>query len=80
MQGDNATITVLDMQGMPLPQKLEPQERLLLIGPEGGWDDNELSLFNRCGLASYCVSDFTLRAETMPAVALALFQQLQAER
>jgi len=36
----------------------------VLIGPEGGWDDNELLDFKNRGLAHVSLGDFTLRAET----------------
>lgn len=68
---------VLDMEGELLPENLEGAERLLLTGPEGGWDTTERALFTRHNLAQYQISRSTLRAETVPAVALALFSHLQ---
>ena len=41
----------------------------LLIGPEGGWSDAELSLFEQQDLARLSISDFVLRAETAAIVA-----------
>ena len=71
-----AEVTVLDMHGEPLPAQLTPQSRMILIGPEGGWDDTERDLFAQQGLACYRISAATLRAETTPAVALALFNHV----
>lgn len=71
-----AEVAVLDMGGAPLPQTLAACDRLLLIGPEGGWSDNERALFERQNNQCYRLTDSTLRAETAPAVALALFKHL----
>ena len=68
-----AKVTVLDMHGETLPLQLEPQTRLILIGPEGGWDDGERDLFAQHDLPCFSINPGTLRAETTPAVALALF-------
>ncbi|XOV83729.1 MAG: RsmE family RNA methyltransferase [bacterium] len=70
-------IIVLDMHGEPLPGKLPAEERLLLMGPEGGWDATERQLFVEHKLTHYRLSSGTLRAETVPSVALALFSHLQ---
>lgn len=68
---------VFELDGVPLPRSLPMQPRLLLIGPEGGWDEAERSLFTRQGIDRYSLGANTLRAETTPAVALALIQHLQ---
>lgn len=73
-----AQVCVLDMLGAALPSRLERAPRLILIGPEGGWDEVERQMFRERKLDCYRVVDLTLRAETMPAVALALFAHLQA--
>ena len=70
-------IIVLDMQGEKLPVTLPSAERTLLMGPEGGWDDNERKLFAAHQLTHYQLTAGTLRAETVPSVALALFSHLQ---
>lgn len=36
----------------------------LLVGPEGGWSDNELNVFKTHDLPHLAISDHTLRAET----------------
>jgi 16S rRNA (uracil1498-N3)-methyltransferase len=68
---------VLDMDGEALPDKLVDAELLLLVGPEGGWDATERELFAAHNLSKYQLSQSTLRAETVPSVALALFSHLQ---
>ena len=70
-------IIILDMHGNKLPSTLPKVERLLLMGPEGGWDDDERSLFAAHQLPCYQLTASTLRAETVPSVALALFSHLQ---
>lgn len=71
-------IIVFDLGGEPLPSALEEGDYKLLIGPEGGWDDGERTLFGRLGLVSYSLGTHTLRAETTPAVAITLIRHLQS--
>jgi 16S rRNA (uracil1498-N3)-methyltransferase len=42
----------------------------LLIGPEGGWSENEKNSFQRHDLAHLSLHDFTLRAETAAVAAV----------
>jgi 16S rRNA (uracil1498-N3)-methyltransferase len=73
----DSEIVILDMQGKKLPATLPNVERMLLMGPEGGWDEDERRLFAAHQLPHYQLTTGTLRAETVPAVALALFSHLQ---
>lgn len=66
-----------DVHGEPLPETIVSQDYLLLIGPEGGWDEVERGLFKQHKLFCYRLGDHTLRAETAPAVALTLIRHLQ---
>ncbi len=75
-----ATALVFDMSGAPLPATLDNAPLTLFIGPEGGWDAAELRAFQAQGACVYRLGSKTLRAETMPAVALALLQQAQGWR
>jgi 16S rRNA (uracil1498-N3)-methyltransferase len=45
----------------------------ILIGPEGGWSDNELALFKEKEIPVYSVGNLVLRAETAAIVISALF-------
>ena len=63
---------VLEQTGNSLPLTITHTTVTLLIGPEGGWDKKELALFEQHKLGIFNVAPFTLRAETVPAVALAL--------
>ncbi|MFZ0862138.1 MAG: RsmE family RNA methyltransferase [Candidatus Sulfotelmatobacter sp.] len=47
-------------------------EILLAIGPEGGWDENELQLFQRAGWISASLGPTILRAETAAIAATAI--------
>ncbi len=60
-------------QGSPLKSSISnPQSSeslAILIGPEGGWTDNEKQLFADKQLKHMALSEFTLRAETACIVA-----------
>jgi 16S rRNA (uracil1498-N3)-methyltransferase len=47
-----------------------------LVGPEGGWDDEEINLARRHGWTIITLGGRTLRAETAAVVAAALLQHL----
>lgn len=44
----------------------------LLIGPEGGLSENEISTANQAGFTNWCIGDRVLRTETAPVVALSI--------
>ncbi len=44
----------------------------LIIGPEGGWSDDELAIFANENFQTIALGDFTLRAETAAIVASSL--------
>jgi 16S rRNA (uracil1498-N3)-methyltransferase len=45
---------------------------LLLVGPEGGWDEEELRLIARAGARRLLLGPRTLRGDLAPAVALSV--------
>ena len=73
----HAMPVVFDPDGDPLPSRADITRPLVFIGPEGGWSDEEATLFAEQGTARYRLGSTILRAETMPAVALALIQQMR---
>jgi 16S rRNA (uracil1498-N3)-methyltransferase len=53
--------------------QLEAADRVgVLIGPEGGWSDNEKALFKELELRHLALHDLTLRAETATLAAVTL--------
>lgn len=62
-------------EGDSMPFRLKANSPLILVGPEGGWDEEEKQLFQRKNVAMYRLGSTILRAETMPAVGIALVQQ-----
>ena len=73
----NGVPIVFDIDGALLPRQVDIHQPLILIGPEGGWSDKEAQFFRDQDVARYRLGDTVLRAETMPAVALALIQHLR---
>lgn len=49
-----------------------PAVALLLVGPEGGWDEEELRLIARAGARRLLLGPRTLRGDLAPAVALSV--------
>ncbi len=68
---------VFSPSGRAFPAQMTPVSRTAFIGPEGGWSDKELVLFQQNQIPSYKLGTTILRAETMPSVALGLIQQAQ---
>ena len=68
---------VFQPNAKPLPRTLTGQDRLLLVGPEGGWSAAELHQFDSCGFDQFSLGPHVLKAETVPSVALALIQAAQ---
>ncbi len=73
-------LMVLDQNGAGLPGHLPPADHALLVGPEGGWDAAELALFEHHRCARYRLVETVMRAETVPAVALALIHHIWTSR
>ncbi|WP_288433912.1 16S rRNA (uracil(1498)-N(3))-methyltransferase [uncultured Acinetobacter sp.] len=48
------------------------QALALLIGPEGGLSESEISAANQAGFINWCIGERVLRTETAPVVALSI--------
>lgn len=57
-----------------LAKILEPCEVVALVGPEGGWSDDELELLKECGSKEVTLGPRVLRTETAALVAITLIQ------
>ena len=69
----------LQAQTQALPRVLKPADWWLFIGPEGGWDEVELARFTQLEIAQHSIGPHTLRAETVPSVALALLYAAKSD-
>lgn len=56
-------------QGSKTTDAIAEKKVGLLVGPEGGWSDQEKALFNQHQLAHIGLGPFTLRAETAAVIA-----------
>jgi 16S rRNA (uracil1498-N3)-methyltransferase len=72
---DHTNAYVLDMEGGPLNYHVGA-DRLLLIGPEGGWSDDERRLFDQERVQRVSLGPTTLRAESTPGAAMAILNYL----
>ena len=72
-----ATTYVLDMEGGPF-NLMAAADRLLFVGPEGGWSDKELEQFRLARAQRVSVGPNTLRAESAPGAALAILSYLDS--
>jgi 16S rRNA (uracil1498-N3)-methyltransferase len=57
-----------------LQSPVRNHEIILAVGPEGGWADEELTLFQQAGWLSASLGDTILRAETAAIAAMAVVQ------
>ena len=71
-QTKTAERMIFDPKGVPLEKNLVLKERILFIGPEGGWSREEESYFKVQKASLYSLGKRILRAENSPSVALAL--------
>lgn len=53
-----------------------PDRAALIVGPEGGWSDEELTRAEARGAALVTLGQLTLRAESVPMAAMAVFSML----
>src|SRR5690606_2292821 len=64
---DTKTIIVCEETGSSTIPMTD--QAVLLVGPEGGWSDDEKSYFAQAGITLANIGDFTHRAETAAIVA-----------
>jgi 16S rRNA (uracil1498-N3)-methyltransferase len=75
--GTGSFCIMLDQSGDTNLQELAKQESVnLMIGPEGGFSENEIVLARSNGFSVVRLGSRTLRTETAPVVALSILQYL----
>ena len=62
---------LLHPEAQPLHQQLQPRLTTVLVGPEGGWTDNEVGRARDRGIEAFSLGPGILRAETAPLAAIA---------
>lgn len=69
-----------ERNGRPISEMIEGQSRIsrafAVVGPEGGWSDQEAGMFDELGFATLTLGPRLLRTETASIVAVALLQHL----
>ena len=68
---------ILDPTGKPFSKQLPIKERILFVGPEGGWSSQEKNFFTSQRLSFFSLGQRIIRAENTPTVGLALAKQAQ---
>jgi 16S rRNA (uracil1498-N3)-methyltransferase len=74
---------VLDPTGVPIrlgfPDTFSDRSMVVGVGPEGGWEAQELEQFRRHGFVSYRLGPRILRVETAAMIGAGLFQFLAGD-
>ena len=68
---DRPQMLLLHPAAPPLPRQPRLQSTTVLVGPEGGWTDDELKRARDRGIEAFSIGPGILRAETAPLAALA---------
>ncbi len=66
-----ATLAALDAAGEPSPPAVAGERAVVLVGPEGGWSDDERALFERRQIPLWSLGERILRIETAAIAACA---------
>jgi 16S rRNA (uracil1498-N3)-methyltransferase len=69
----NAAANVKDLQAL---EAHRPSDAMILIGPEGGWDPQEVDQAANAGVTLVALGSRTLRADAAGAVAIAVLQYI----
>ena len=72
LSGEETTRLILDPSGEPFPAVLPAGPTALLVGPEGGWTEDELEAALAAGWVAASLAAGKLRAETAAVAALTL--------
>ena len=72
VRGERGTRLILDSGGEPFPAELPAGPTALLIGPEGGWSEDEIPAAIAEGWTAVSLAAGKLRAETAAVAALTL--------
>jgi 16S rRNA (uracil1498-N3)-methyltransferase len=67
-------VMFVERGGSGFPSRLEGGKITAFVGPEGGWEDDEISAAESAGLATVTLGGRTLRAETAAIAVAALIQ------
>jgi 16S rRNA (uracil1498-N3)-methyltransferase len=73
---------VRSIQAQPfsaLQQSSPPPDAALIVGPEGGWSDTELTAAQRHGVRLITMGSRTLRADAVPVAAISVLQYVWGE-
>ena len=62
---------LLHPEAQSLHRQLQPRQTTVLVGPEGGWTDNEVGRARDRGIEAFSLGSGILRAETAPLAAIA---------
>jgi 16S rRNA (uracil1498-N3)-methyltransferase len=57
-----------------LARECQPADAMLLVGPEGGWVDQEVELARNRGVRLMTLGQRTLRADAIPVAAISVLQ------
>ena len=72
LQSDGVSVYIAEQDSSD--GEIQSDKVAVLIGPEGGWTDEEKSYFQDNGVKHLSLGEFTLRAETAAVTAAALIQ------
>lgn len=66
----DAELTIKEFLSKSRPEMLDNSNILVIIGPEGGWDEKEFSLFKANNITQVSLGNLILRAETAAITAI----------